>query len=373
MRTTRTRIPLGASRRASIWRLLLVATLAGAFAAPAAAEARTTKSIWGPVRLPSGASAFPVYRDLGVDVLQHGLFWSQVAPLRPARPTDPDDPAYRWPAEIDEAIRLGRRNGIELALLVNTAPPWANGGRSVEWAPSPRAYAQFLIAASRKYPSVRKWMIWGEPNRAAVFQPLPPDSPVGPRRYARLLAAAYKALKARSRRNVVIGGMTFSFGEVRPRDFARWMRLPGGKPAPLDLYGHNPFTRRFPNLADHGYAGVPGARDIGDVDLFHRELGRLYRGRYPQFRRQGPRLWLSEFTISSDRSNRSFDFYVSRRDQARWLTAAYSIAGRSPFVAGLGWYNLLDEPSTVERGQTTGLLTAGGKRKPAYRAYKRVP
>ncbi len=354
-------------------RLLLSAVFAVALALPATADARTTKSIWGPVRLPGGASAFPVYRDLGVDTFQYALTWSHAAPSRPSQPADPADPAYHWPPELDEAIRLGRRYGVKVAVLVNASPPWANGNRSPAWAPDPREYAHFLTAAARRYPTIRTWMIWGEPNRAAVFQPLPPNSPVGPRRYARLLNAAYKALKRQSRQNTVIGGMTFSFGEVRPRDFARWMRLPNGKPAPLDVYGHNPFTRRFPNLADHGYAGIPGARDIGDVDLFHRELGRLYRGRYPQFQGRGPRLWLSEFTISSDRANRSFDFYVSRKDQARWLTAAYSIADRSPFVAGLGWYNLIDEPPSVDHGQTTGLLTYDGTRKPAYRAYKRVP
>jgi hypothetical protein len=353
-------------------RRLVLAILTLALAAPAAGDARTTKSIWGPVRLPNGASAFPIYHDLGVDTLQYGLPWIQVAPTRPERPTDPTDPAYRWPPELDEAIRLGRRYGIKIAVLVNASPAWANGNRPPAWVPSTRAYADFLTAASRRYPTVHMWMVWGEPNRAAVFQPLPPNSPVGPRHYARLLAGAYKALKARSRRNVVIGGMTFSFGDVRPRDFARWMRLPNGKPPPLDLYGHNPFTHRFPNLADTGYRGAPGARDIGDVDLFHRELGRLYRGRYPQFRRHGPRLWLSEFTVSSDRPNRSFDFYVSRRQQASWLTAAYSIAAHAPFVAGLGWWNLLDEPRSVAGGQTTGLMTYGGKRKPAYRAYKRV-
>ena len=91
------------------------------------------------------------------------------------------------------------------------------------------------------------------------------------------------------------------------------MRLPNGKPAPLDWYGHNPFTRRFPDLSDHGYAGYPGARDIGDIDLFHRELRALYRPQYKRFRKSGPKLWLCEFTISSDRGNHAFSFYVSRR------------------------------------------------------------
>ena len=256
--------------------------------------------------------------------------------------------------------------------MVRGSPAWANGDRPPEWAPDPTSYARFLTAASRRYPGVRRWMIWGETNRAAVFQPLPPNKRTGPRTYARLLAAAYKALKRRSARNVVIGGMTFSFGEVYPARWLRWMRLPNGKPPPLDEYGHNAFTRRRPDLRLRGYAGFPAARDMSDVDTFSGELHRTYARAYPRFRRSGPKLWLSEFTVSSDRPNRAFGFAVSRTQQASWLRAAYGIATRNRWISGLGWFNLLDEPATVPDGLTTGLMTDDGTRKPAYRAYKRI-
>jgi hypothetical protein len=351
--------------------VLVLALLTAVFGATAVeASAASNKSIWGPVRMPDGSSAFPVYRDLGVRFLQLHLHWNEIAPQRPARPRDPADPAYRWPAEVSEAIRMGRGYGIRIALMPWQSPAWANGGQLPAWAPEDRHYAHFLEAASRKYPSVRHWMIWGEANRGAVFQPLPLRSPIGPRRYATLLRAGYRALKRRSPRNIVIGGMTFSFGEVYPREFARWMRLPNGKPPPLDLYGHNPFSGRFPDLSLQGYKGYPGARDISDIDLFYEELRDIYRGQYQRFRRRGPRLWLSEFTISSDRGNRFFKIYVSRRNQARWLRAAYRIAHTSPFIASLGWAGLLDEPASQPDGITTGLMTYEGKRKPAYFAYK---
>ena len=121
-----------------------------------------------------------------------------------------------------------------------------------------------------------------------------------------------------------------------------------------------------------GFPGYPAARDISDIDTFATEIRRTYRSRYRAFRRRGPRLWLSEFTVSSDRPNRDFDFYVSRSAQARWLTAAYRIARREPYVAGLGWIGLLDEPPSVPRSVTFGLMTSDGKPKPAYYAYKRA-
>jgi hypothetical protein len=363
--------------RRVVWkvrRLIQVLILLGGIhlivAAPVSAAG--SKAIWGPVRMPDGSSAFPIYRSLGVDFLQLHLPFDQIAPQRPARPKDPADPAYRWPAEVAEAIRMGRRNGIRVALMVWRSPPWANGGRSHAWAPNNKHFARFVKAASRKYRSVRHWMIWGEANRGGVFEPLPIGRRRGPRRYATLLRAAYRSLKRRNEKNVVIGGMTFSFGnEVMPGDFIRWMRLPNGKPPPLDLYGHNPFSTRFPDISVNGFAGSPASRDICDLDMLYRNLRRIYRGEYRRFRSRGPRLWISEYTISSDRGNRSFDFYVSREDQARYLTAAYRIA-QLPFIAAFGWYGLLDDPATDPAGHTTGLITWEGERKPAYYAYRRA-
>ncbi|MDQ3275865.1 MAG: hypothetical protein M3Q39_12780, partial [Actinomycetota bacterium] len=164
-------------------------------ALPATASAEK-KAIWGPVTLPGGASAFPIYEELGVDVLQLQLYWDDVATERPNRGIDPADPAYRWPAELDEAVAMGSRHGIDVALMVKNTPGWANGGRTDNWAPNDaQDYAEFVRAASRRYASVDHWMIWGEPTRKANFQPLPPDSRVGPRRYAKLLDAAYEQLK----------------------------------------------------------------------------------------------------------------------------------------------------------------------------------
>jgi hypothetical protein len=95
-------------------------------------------------------------------------------------------------------------------------------------------YADFAVAAARRYKRVRLWMIWGEPDRGANFQPLPPNSPPGPERYARLLDRAYGSLKKLRRSNIVIGGMSMHAGDVIARDWVRWMRLPNGKPPRLD-------------------------------------------------------------------------------------------------------------------------------------------
>jgi hypothetical protein len=324
------------------------------------------KAIYGPLTMPGGASAFPVYHRLGVQVLELDLPWNQVAPSRPTDPSDPQDPAYRWPPALNSAIAQAASYHIAIALLVESFPSWSNGGRGETWAPTnPLDYADFVTAASRRYPSVRRWMILNEVNSTRNFNPLPPDSPAGPERYAQLLDDAYGALKAVNRANLVIGGMTYSAGVIGALDFVRWMRLPDGRPPRMDYYGHNPYSVRYPNLAEKPFS--PLVCDINDIDTLHAELADVYRPYGPV-----PKLWLAEFGIS-DTPNPSFDYYVSRPVQARWLTAAYRLVDSVSYVAALGWFDLLDEPSSSPGRLSEGLMTASGTPKPAFYAYAAVP
>jgi hypothetical protein len=343
---------------------ILLASLVALLTSAAASATAAEKALWGPVTLLDGSSAFGLYDELGIDTLQLSMGWEDIAPTRPAAPADSADPAYRWPAELDVAAIEAARHGIRLSLLVARTPPWANGNRAPIWRPDrAQDLADFLTAAARRYPSVRRWMIWGEPNRADRFQPNALNRPTGPRAYAVLLDAAYAALKRASRHNIVIGGNTWTSGTVRPPDFLRWMRLPGGRPPRLDWLGHNPFPFRFPRLSENPLAG--GYRDISDADTTSREARRTYHRTVP--------LWLSEYTIQSDHASKVFATFATQAGQARQLTAGYRIADDlGPAVAGLGWLGLLDEPPAPQSANF-GLMTYGLARKPAFAAMQRAP
>jgi hypothetical protein len=350
----------------------LAVSLALACGAPSALAARSDKkAIWGPVRVGEN-SAFPIYRRLGVGVFQMDLNWSAVAPTRPGTASDPADPAYRWPEEISYAIRQATRYRMRILLQVIGTPSWANGGR--HWSYPPKrvsALGQFLAAASRRYRSVHLWMIWGEPDRRANFaivksarrtaRKLTRSQARAPHVYARMLDASYSALKRVSRRNLVIGGNTFTWGDVGVRQWIENLRLPGGRPPRMDLYGHNPFGYRGPNLSKRPSPG--GAYDFSDLGRLSRLVQRNLARRHHRIK-----LFLSEWTIPTSRFDDEFNFWVAPRVQARWIRAAWRIVRRSSWIYGLGWIHLLDDPPG--QGSSGGLLDYRGNPKPGYYAWK---
>jgi hypothetical protein len=350
--------------------LVLVALPATASSAPS-----VKKAIWGPVTQ-NGVSQFPIYHDLGAGIYLTKLSWAATAPTRPRNPKNPADPRYRWPASLDYAISEGQRYGIRVAIVLQGAPRWASGHRDPRWAPRRASdFARFAYAAARRYPTVRLWMVWAEPTRRTNFQPLIRERrnrPLtrrmrqGPHRYAQILDSTYVALKRRGRSNLVIGGNSFTTGDVSPLNWIKNLRLPNGRPPRMDMYGHNPFSARAPLL------GRPplgrGFADFSDLPRLARWIDR-YLSR-PLHRRR-MKLFLSELFWPTDHPNHEFNFWVDQPTAAHWLSDALRTTRSWWRIYTLGWFSLYDDPVRPRGDEVNrGLLTRDGQKKPAYFAYR---
>lgn len=321
------------------------------------------KAFWGP-GYSNGANNFPVYRQLGVTIYEDDLLWSDVAPTRPRHPTNPDDPAYHWPAALQRSIDEAAAFHIRVMLQVVYTPPWANGGRSREWAPlRPSDFAAFVTAAARHYRTVHLWMIWGEPNREGHFEPIVRAKPykrlnaaqqVAPHNYARVLDAAYGALKAVSRSNLVIGGNTYTGGYLDTQQWIANLRLPNGRTPRMDMYGHDPFSYTPPS-----FNASPSP--FGEVQFS--DLPRLARW-VDRYLRRGMPLFISEWSIATA-PGEEFPFWVDAPVAARWITTAMRLSRRWHRIYALGWIHLYDDPP-LSYG---GLLTVTGQQKPLFAAF----
>jgi hypothetical protein len=137
------------------------------------------------------------------------------------------------------------------------------------------------------------------------------------------------------------------------------MRLPDGRPPRLDMYGHNPFSIRAPNLANPpSPAGQIDFSDLGRLaELVDSNLGR------PEDPR--PRLFLSEWTIPTAPDS-EFNFHVEPRLQALWISDGLRVANQLPSIYALGWIHLYDEPPT----SAGGLIESDGSKKPGFFAWQ---
>ncbi len=353
----------------ALLRLVAAVTLVAAFVAalaPAGASA-FQKAVWGPPTV-DGINQFPLYRELGARIYETQLDWNEVALTKPADPTSPADPAYAWPVQIGQEIAEARRYGMRVLLAVSNAPAWANGGHAgMGWAPrDPRTYAQFIQAAAREYPSVHLWMVWNEPNRKGDFRPETPARYTqtrlsaaqkrAPHLYAQMLNDAYGALKRLSRRNVVIGGDTYTAGLLDPQQWLASMVLPGGRRPRMDMYAQDPFSYTVPLF---GAAPSP----YGEVQFS--DLPRLEDWTKTYFGHALP-LFLSQFCVPTA-PNQMFSFYVSPPSvAARWVKDALVTARKAGYIYALGWASVRDQLPL----DACGLIQQDGRRKPDFYAFK---
>ena len=349
-------------------------TLAAADRAEAAAAPQTLKkAVWG-VTEHNGQSLFPIYKDLGIGIFQTQVRWDALAPTRPANATDPNDPAYQWGTALDQIIKDAEASGLTVMLQIIGAPGWANGGREFIWpATNPVDYGDFATALSRRYPTVRHWMAWGEPNSARGFGPvvngphsnrtkLSKRAQQAPRLYAQLLDAAYQGLKAANPANLVIGGNTYQGAGkpvIRTLQWLRYLRLPNGARPRMDMWGHNPYTDRRPDLKDE-----PSERGLIDFS----DLGRLVKALDKAYKGQRLKLFLSEWGVPTG-FDQDLEIRVKKKEAVKWVKSGMRIVRKSKIsnrIYTLGWSVPVD---TARNPQ--GLLDRSLRPKATYKAFKK--
>ncbi len=172
-----------------------------------------------------------------------------------------------------------------------------------------------------------------------------------------MLDGAYGAIKAVNRHDEVIGGATFTTGDIYPKLWIENMRLPNGRRPRMDMYAHNPFTRKAPNFHDRPESS--GAVQFSDLP----ELA----GWVDRYLHRGLPLFLSEWSIPTA-PDAQFNFWVDAPVAASWIRDALRLSSQWKRIAALGWIPLYDDPSA---GSFSGLLYSSGKRKPLFNAFAR--
>jgi hypothetical protein len=328
-----------------------IAALALLAAAPAGASTNAEYGIqddawllYGPGTLPERLTTL---QNLGVGVVRFTLRWDAVSPTKPANGRNPDDPAYKWAAYGDVLDALHAR-GMPALVTLYGSPRWANGGAAANRLPR-AGFGNFAFAAAKRFPWVRMWTAWNEPNSRTF------SVPVSPSRYVRaVLNPAYASLHQASSANKLAGGVTSPRKTPSGMSPLAYMQGMHAAHARLDAYAQNPYPiERTETPFRSGCAACFTMAALGSI----RANVTRYFGGKP--------LWLTEYGYQTNPPDRLLG--VSYALQATYLGEAALHVWQQPGVTVLIHFLVRDEPSIG--GWQSGLFSASGAPKLAYHAF----
>jgi len=328
----------------------LAALLAVAATVLPAATAHASSGFLGGVNVPGlGSSSVPAEADqeiaqakqLHARLVRVDFPWSELEPSGPV--LDPHALAY-----TDRLVTDAETAHIKIVATVASTPCWASsapaavlqgcasgfGDGAGSWPPSDdSSYAAVLAALAQRYGSrLTAIEVWNEPDQANEDYFAGPEKAV---KYARLLRAAYPAVKAVAPGITVLGG---------------------------SLVGSNG------NFLKALYAaGIKGYYDGLSVHYYNLTLGSLRSIRETQTANGDSKpLWLDEFGWTSCWPGRKIEqeqACVSDKVQALNLRNALREMARAPYLAAATVYKLQDSPN-----ESFGALSTGGARKQSFKA-----
>jgi hypothetical protein len=379
-------------KRVALFLVLVLAAAAAAIVASSTADSaakRTTaggpllgfyddESVFGRTEW-----AFQQLKSLRAGMVRITIDWSAVAKRRPTDAADPADPAYNWTA-VDHVVTQAGKNKIRVLAAIFGTPRWAGTAKNR----LPRRVTDlrlFAFAAATRYsgtfevgegdtlqtlPAVRNWLAWNEPNNPVFLKPQwkkvrgtwRPQSAFD---YAKLCSAVWAGVHSTGLPNEKVAcGATGPRGNDAPRTsrpstsplvFMQWLRRAGLKR--FDAYAHHPYYgSRFEKPTTKPKS--PKAITLGNIGLLIKQLNRSF-GR-------SKRLWITEYGYQTRPPDRYFG--VPYALQAKYVHQAYALAKKTRRVDVFIWFLIRDERRLS--GWQSGVVTIGGKRKPAFRAFQ---
>jgi hypothetical protein len=376
---------------------VLIAVLATALVAATAQPADASRymrvgiydeaqTLYGPV-----PQTFAMFKQLHVQEVRLNLYWGGrfgVAKSRPKSATNPADPAYDWEL-YDRTVNYAAQNGVHVLFSIYGTPTWANGGKGPNVAPKQSTdLRNFAYAAARRYsgrslgsdgrvlPAVKEWLAWNEPNNPIFLTPQYKKTAKGwtiqsAVDYAKICNAVYNGVHATLVPAERVGcGVTSPRGNnnpngsrpsVSPLAFLRASKTAGLKN--FDAWAHHPYyagPSDTPTTKPVTTKGAPAtAVTLGNIGDLIKEVTRLYGNK---------RIWITEYGYQTNPPDPLFGVTLAK--QAAYLTQSFAIARKNPRIDMMLWFLLKDEP--IVANWQSGLLTASGKKKPAYNAFMKM-
>lgn len=253
-----------------------------------------------------------------------------------------------WP---DDIINDLNGNGLQILASIVKAPQWARPGNTdlgVEGPPAdPATYASFVGEFAARYCGrVQAIEVWNEQNLHYEWG----NEPIDAARYVRLLASAYRSIKAACPSIIVISGAPTPTGAnppaaIRDTTYLEQMYRAGLRNY-CDAVGAHP----------SGYGNPPDARvqdfqagnysrpsHVSDSSFYFRNTMEQYRNIMVKYGDSNKRIWPTEFGWASTGSpvaGYEYALYNSEQQQGEYIVRAYQMMRNWGFVGVAFLWNL---------------------------------
>lgn len=253
-----------------------------------------------------------------------------------------------WP---DDIINDLNGNGLQILASIVKAPNWARPGNTdlgVEGPPAdPATYASFVGEFAGRYCGrVQAIEVWNEQNLHYEWG----NEKLDAARYVRLLAAAYRAIKAACPGTIVVSGAPTPTGAnppaaIRDTTYLEQMYRAGLRNY-CDAVGAHP----------SGYGNPPDARvqdfqagnyarpsHVNDSSFYFRNTLEQYRNIMVKYGDSNKRIWPTEFGWASTGNpvaGYEYALYNSEQQQGEYIVRAYQMMRNWGFIGVAFLWNL---------------------------------
>ena len=277
--------------------------------------------------------------EAGFSSVKVGFIWPAIEARRKG--------SYDW-RDYDAMVRIVESYGLEVHPVVGYTPEWASSVSSANWqdwyyAPpsNPTDFGDFVSRLSQRYPQIRRFTVWTEPNTNQIFFRGTPEQ------YFEVLKAAYLALKYSDPADLVEAGHLANGPEqtggrsVDPIAFLRSLYALGlGDYS--DTIGTNPFTHPSEGLSTLSQR-ISRITDIMDANG---DVNKRINIEYGYLRLPG----LND-DVLADWIGQEFDFL--QQNQRIFDDTLYNLRDKSP-------------PGSAEPDNYWGIITWDFGRKPQF-------
>jgi len=254
--------------------------------------------------------------------------------------------------DLDQLVTRTAQRGVRPLLILTYGNRFYDGGGQLSSEEGIKAFSRYVRFVVKHFKGrVDQFEVWNEWNIGSGGTPAQRSARYGsPENYARVLRAAFAAVKAENPQALVIGGAFAGY------DY-KWIeafRRAGGFDS-LDGFSSHPY------VFAEGKGGTPESA-LRHLDELKTLVDRLAPGR-------NVRIYVTELGWPVHTGANG----VSEQVAAEYLQRFMQLASSRPWIAGVWWYDLFDDgEDALNKEHRFGLISQAGVKRPAFQALAGV-